>query len=452
MRGRQKASQKDAARTIPTHVGQIPRPPSTVGTAPDHPHARGATTPGQHHPEAQKPRERAPSSSRLKPQFHSARPSRNGTIVSRTGPDRFIPRALGQARGITCPVDHPHPCGDRQNDLAWSPGRREIIPVIRGKPTKDGTHPDQDRIIPAHVGEDARTESENYQAENHPQPGQAEARSGTSSHESDRPQTGGTSYGLRVDGDIHVESSPLMRGRLIIREQNSDGSSPRIRGRRPSCGSTGRRSQIIPTRVGQTLSRVRYPKQIIPADAGQALPAPATTGHPPIHPHARGPDLWATRHLHAARGISPHTRGGRQEVGSGERYIRIILTEVRQVISTSASERGSSPRTRGRQKASQEDAASTRIIPARVGHAPEKHSSSSSRANHPHARGASCCCWRSIPARDPSPRTWGRPGKSYRAIAAERSIPRHVGQTAEPPQETVMTTDHPQRAGAGEEK
>ena len=171
------------------------------------------------------------------------------------------------------------------------------------------------------------------------------------------------------------------------------GSSPRTWGRRFSPFVKLRKRRFIPTHVGQTCP---------------ASPAPRRSA---VHPHARGADSLC---------------------GSGR-----------------CTYGGSSPRTWGRPRRRERPGQPERFIPTHVGQTAGAGSPETTRAVHPHARGADIpATEQGRPNTGSSPRTWGRLQQILAAIRRIRFIPTHVGQTPRPMTQRSTGPVHPHARGA----
>ena len=191
------------------------------------------------------------------------------------------------------------------------------------------------RIIPAHAG-------------------QTWVRSAPCSARSDHPRACGANVGR-----VHVHELQC-------------GSSPRMRGKRPSpcCGPR--------------------PSRIIPAHAGQTSPVASASGAPADHPRACGANQQRAGEAQLACGSSPRMRGKRHPPSPCNPVMRIIPAHAGQTVSNSsrtsarsdhpracganpalsvmtAAPAGSSPRMRGKRAGHRLRPRPYRIIPAHAG-------------------------------------------------------------------------------------
>ena len=171
------------------------------------------------------------------------------------------------------------------------------------------------------------------------------------------------------------------------------GSSPRVRGKRPSHVRKGFRKRIIPARAGQTCS-------------GSGSRRAGTD-----HPRACGANPRALQSVRAATGSSPRVRG----------------------------KRGGRPHAR----------TGVRIIPARAGQTPQCPQTTCPYSDHPRACGANYCSARlKSRAHGSSPRVRGKPDRVVRVPDVGRIIPARAGQTVFRGQAHRQVPDHPRACGA----
>ena len=212
---------------------------------------------------------------------------------------RIIPARAGQTstRGVpsTSTSDHPRACGANSESETEVLRQNGSSPRVRGKLVAPCRSDRLRRIIPARAG-------------------QTWFRLSCGSRAPDHPRACGANYMLRY-------------GYFVQR-----GSSPRVRGKRPSGSSTGTRLRIIPARAGQTR---RSPSS-----------------------HTRVPD-------------HPRTCGANTHTFFLERQTH-----------------GSSPRVRGKRHDAVTPIVRRRIIPARAGQTRSRSPHSSPYPDHPRACGA----------------------------------------------------------------
>ena len=176
---------------------------------------------------------------------------------------------------------------------------------------------------------------------------------------------------------------------------SEDGSSPRVRGKRPSHVRKGFRKRIIPARAGQTRCLVSE-RQVSPD-----------------HPRACGANLYMKMWARGSDGSSPRVRG---------KLVRVL----------------------GR-------VALGRIIPARAGQTVALLSAANAPPDHPRACGANAWDGTSAPPDfGSSPRVRGKlhrfPLRSFRV----RIIPARAGQTDAYRIDDYEHPDHPRACGAND--
>ncbi len=313
-------------RIIPAHAGQTTSRTRTACSTPDHPRACGANQIS-----VVIPFDVNGSSPRMRGKL--------GWSGRRRAKARIIPAHAGQTVGCHgCwrrLADHPRACGANLNHwgiYGVSPGSS---PRMRGKLSGARRRVRRRRIIPAHAG-------------------QTRTGGGGRLGKPDHPRACGANNGY-VSG-----YGPL------------DGSSPRMRGKRPEHRGPNGRGRIIP------------------AHAGQTPPSAPSCRRRPDHPRACGAN--SIRHPFAvtALGSSPRMRGKQRPVAPKRVAVRIIpahagqtdLPYGRAIESTdhpracgaNAHQRGgqhaqtgSSPRMRGKLFGTPDTWNHPRIIPAHAG-------------------------------------------------------------------------------------
>ncbi len=255
---------------------------------------------------------------------------------------RIIPAHAGQTTctWATTPshADHPRACGanmDAGHSVALKSGSS---PRMRGKPRPARRSHRWRRIIPAHAGQTRAGKTAGVRSTDHP----------------------------RACGANCVSSQM---------NAATCGSSPRMRGKlfRPNYGDGILR--IIPAHAGQTVHRGML--SVVPSD----------------HPRACGANRYAFTLHCLARGSSPRMRGK-------------LLDDV-------------------------ELSAHLRIIPAHAGQTRSPPARSSSATDHPRACGANSIQRRAIHSqRGSSPRMRGKLPPQTNEDAQVRIIPAHAGQTS----------------------
>ena len=247
---------------------------------------------------------------------------------------RLIPARAGKTgrRAFAGPGwwAHPRACGENADELVDHDPGFGSSPRVRGKPLGGEPCLGGARLIPARAG-----------------------------------KTAGSRGPSRTSG-AHPRACGENSNALVAREV-SHGSSPRVRGKRPSTKGMIRRERLIPARAGKTFmrgppaggrgahpracgenrrrgSRIRgrpgsSPRvrgklpasppaapggRLIPARAGKTRPGPARCGRRRAHPRACGENRVTVRGSHEARGSSPRVRGKRPQRHHGRQPHRLI--------------------------------------------------------------------------------------------------------------------------------
>ena len=202
----------------------------------------------------------------------------------------------------------------------------------------------------------------------------------------------------------------------------TDGSSPRVRGKRTWPRSRWARSRIIPARAGQTLT----------SRTGDAKG--------PDHPRACGANISLQMSRTMPHGSSPRVRG--KPVGAATVRVRRRIIPARAGQTTSITltvkrdtdhpracgangrhrpghrtQRGSSPRVRGKRPSGKHGITHPRIIPARAGQTGHRRPRAGREPDHPRACGANEWVWRSyLHTRGSSPRVRGKQSDFMRKL------------------------------------
>ena len=315
-------------RIIPAHAGQTTRVRYGRQAASDHPRACGAN----------------PCLVNVVSDCAGSSPRMRGklaTRICRTANQRIIPAHAGQTMAepgfLATITDHPRACGANPTPIRPIIAGVGSSPRMRGKPRRRGRHALRGRIIPAHAGQTSSTYTE-------------------SSWITDHPRACGANPQIFTDKEYMIGSSPRMRGKL-----------------RP---------------VTARPSRIR----IIPAHAGQTVSAVAQHNTLPDHPRACG----ANDHKRATHVCSS----------------------------------GSSPRMRGKRAGGKHDGRRVRIIPAHAGQTKSKRVRAFSMPDHPRACGANRPLDFNLKSeRGSSPRMRGKLFCVFVLCFSLRIIPAHAGQT-----------------------
>ena len=274
-----------------------------------------------------------------------------------------------------------------------------------------------------------------------------------------------------------------------------DGSSPRVRGKRCGAASVAPRVRIIPARAGQTPARPPSPslcpdhpracgannalpdnpmsmygssprvrgkpdqrrdpvrrERIIPARAGQTRWCREYRIPKPDHPRACGANLSTSSNSNSSAWIIPARAG--QTVWGGQRGASRADHPRACGANSSASAvtvtlPGSSPRVRGKQRASRQPDEHVRIIPARAGQTSPCCPHAIGSSDHPRACGANVVvseCHDCVSGS--SPRVRGKRDVPVRIRVRARIIPARAGQTITGIMLVVGRADHPRACGA----
>ena len=356
-------------RIIPAHAGQTRARWTVMRWRPDHPRACGANR------RLNCPTAFCPGSS---PRM---RGKQCGIRVG-DGQRRIIPAHAGQTnRCLRCRPsrpDHPRACGANTPANLLTVWRYGSSPRMRGKHSVGFAQVVHPRIIPAHAG-------------------QTSACAWAALPWTDHPRACGANL-----SQIGMHSRPA-------------GSSPRMRGKRPTVAKKAAKVRIIPAHAGQT-------RHDIP-----------TSGRSPDHPRACGANMDAPIAAQLRVGSSPRMRG------KPENQTRPTIRGLDHPRACGANARrraychktsGSSPRMRGKHRRACEAAARSRIIPAHAGQTLPQSAQIGIGPDHPRACGANK---RSLVFNDPeygsSPRMRGKHGQFVVSHVCCRIIPAHAGQT-----------------------
>ena len=253
---------------------------------------------------------------------------------------RIIPAHAGNSLGMlkvyAVPSDHPRACGELQTVKFFGCHTDGSSPRMRGTPEYLGDRLDDRRIIPAHAGNSTIRNTITHRLPDHPR-ACGELPLWRQSGERDcgsSPRMRGTHLmrtpWLRVYRIIpaHAGNSttpsrrssvwtdhPRACGELSVTGDASplsNGSSPRMRGTRPSGGSRHEFDHGSSPRMRGTPSVVygRGPiDRIIPAHAGNSFWPTAPTGFRPDHPRACGELHDLLNWKRTVNGSSPRMRG-----------------------------------------------------------------------------------------------------------------------------------------------
>ena len=379
--------QKRASRLIPAHAGKtagVRRADQGDGA---HPRSRGEnaiplgvpfTTAG------------SSPLTRGKPSSRCAAPLTVGLIPAHAG------KTPQTHPGGRCSQAHPRSRGENFTCLATTVVSSGSSPLTRGKLHLLGNDRRIIRLIPAHAGKtrSARGSKPNRWA--HPRSrGENQGENIVNlSKQGSSPLTRGKPHGLgQVLPDrglipAHAGKTSACRGfrgaaaahprsrgenvTTVTKARAVEGSSPLTRGKPTPCIDRGGADRLIPAHAGKT----SYPTK----------PRP----HLPAHPRSRGENDRCDCRVDLVKGSSPLTRGKLLLECCGRSRTRLIPAHAGKTRSSaclmrsggahprsrgenlgscvsSSRARGSSPLTRGKQRASHRDAPPIRLIPAHAG-------------------------------------------------------------------------------------
>ena len=324
-------------------------------------------------------------------------------VLGRVALGRIIPARAGQTVALlsaaNAPPDHPRACGANHSDPRSPRVHSGSSPRVRGKHVSCFTMRDCLRIIPARAGQ-------TYVVMN------------TTGVDPDHPRA----CGANADNGQTVATR--------------NGSSPRVRGKLARSAQVGHGVRIIPARAGQTHARH----------------APARTS--PDHPRACGANVRGARYAVLRDGSSPRVRGkpgGDPPVGH---QLRIIPARAGQTPACSHCRRTfpDHPRACGANSNSvSEYGKGGRIIPARAGQTLRPDDVAGPDADHPRACGANLPCEQSHEVTaGSSPRVRGKRRASAPSLYSRRIIPARAGQTGLMARHPLHRPDHPRACGANE--
>ena len=227
-----------------------------------------------------------------------------------------------------------------------------------------------------------------------------------------------------------------------------------MRGKRDRLAGLHRRRRIIPAHAGQTTTTTTWPRwtadhpRACGANGWSDIERLATDGSSPrMRGKRKNPHLGRRAHriipAHAGQTLRPCLERRRfsdhpRACGANS---SVILTE------TTVS--GSSPRMRGKPVRANHLAHSTRIIPAHAGQTRRAFASDNGLSDHPRACGANpVAVSRSTELAGSSPRMRGKHDTALGVTAGNRIIPAHAGQTVANQETGEINPDHPRACGA----
>ncbi len=258
------AEQANAARFIPTHVGNSRHLRGQLPDQPVHPHACGELSAG------------------VIPDYpiYGSSPRMWGTLPRSFhghARKRFIPTHVGNSRysiSIWFPIAvHPHACGELENVHAGMNYYTGSSPRMWGTPRNQYCFSEDSRFIPTHVGNSGRGR---------------------------QPLAG---------LPVHPHACGELKQNTMFCPRDT-GSSPRMWGTLMAEHSY--------------IGLVRF----IPTHVGNSKPAFHRTGESPVHPHACGELLSMASSAASASGSSPRMWGTQPDNGADNTVSRFIPTHV----------------------------------------------------------------------------------------------------------------------------
>ena len=214
---------------------------------------------------------------------------------------------------------------------------------------------------------------------------------------------------------------------------NPGGSSPRVRGK-PAVGG-----------------RPDGGPRLIPARAGKTPPGPSRGHSPTAHPRACGENINPHFSLESQRGSSPRVRGKRGPLANARCSRRLIPARAGKTSGGGPRPRrpcGSSPRVRGKRQSSPPHSYAAGLIPARAGKTvPILMVAGRARA-HPRACGENWThALRLINQTGSSPRVRGKPLPGSRLCGRAGLIPARAGKTSSSERPAARPRAHPRACG-----
>ena len=210
---------------------------------------------------------------------------------------------------------------------------------------------------------------------------------------------------------------------------------------------------------------------LIPAHAGKTWAIPLVYTRSAAHPRSRGENGRGEAVYAACRGSSPLTRGKPLPARPGQRGIRLIPAHAGKTRSARPSHArgpahprsrgengtgnreqgrtpGSSPLTRGKQRARRQDRGRLRLIPAHAGKTSRVAWMPPEPWAHPRSRGENHDIRVRIgPDSGSSPLTRGKPPRQVHASTLQGLIPAHAGKTVHRRCTTLNVSAHPRSRG-----
>ena len=392
---------------IPACAGKTPPNTQSHSSGPAHPRVCGENETLQHgdtRVSGSSPRVRG------KPGLRAPRALRGGLIPACAGKTRARPQSRD---GGTA---HPRVCGENSGRLAVRRVLGGSSPRVRGKPTKDLITTQRLRLIPACAGKTARWPWYRRPPAAHP----------------------------RVCGENKVNP---------FTQPTTEGSSPRVRGKRSG------------------VSQAQVSRGLIPACAGKTPSCPPGSGMSAAHPRVCGENPAPEKNPRIRSGSSPRVRGKRAYGAWRLRLCRLIPAcagktsppthrraassahprmcgENSRTVDHDGDPDGSSPRVRGKRRRGRRQGHRRRLIPACAGKTPSRGPRRCGRGAHPRVCGENPA---GPPTRDSapgsSPRVRGKPPQLRRAPPSRGLIPACAGKTLTEARASFVTWAHPRVCG-----
>ena len=334
--------------------------------------------------------------------------------------DGLIPACAGKTSAKPPPTpparDHPRVCGENRWCSSWVPPMGGSSPRVRGKLARLAHPCELGRLIPACAGKTGRTPGRNSPSRAHP----------------------------RVCGE---------NGFLGIHSPSRVGSSPRVRGKQDRAFTGHGRVRLIPACAGKTtvFGSTRVARAAHPRVCGENADehfgvvlrdgsSPRVRGkRPPLGPdHSRRRLIPACAGKTCCGGATPSGWGAHPRV-CGENAV---------AVRARVDGRGSSPRVRGKPIRHRPPPARRRLIPACAGKTVNGSTITFPSGAHPRVCGenahlSSFC----RPGRGSSPRVRGKPSGGVARAAGVGLIPACAGKTSPMAQAPASPPAHPRVCG-----
>ena len=372
---------------------------------------------------------------------------------------------------------HPRSRGentDRSPCMTMTPGSS---PLTRGKHNGEWRAEDLEGLIPAHAGKTAERRPAPLHGRAHPR-----------------------SRGENRLGDLLATcrsgSSPLTRGKPLSSWTDTpcSGLIPAHAGKTAPCLSTSRADRAHPRSRGENRQTCRHGhghagsspltrgkhrcdqfrrpiRGLIPAHAGKTSTTPEANSRSRAHPRSRGENAYSKCAGAAQSGSSPLTRGKRvrrmcrfatsglipAHAGKTALFGAPLTTPWAHPRSRGENEyhpgllatnKGSSPLTRGKLLVARESQGGRGLIPAHAGKTIAGRGRSCRPRAHPRSRGENRLSrWRRSSRGGSSPLTRGKLTDAAPPTESRRLIPAHAGKTSSAPHATAARRAHPRSRG-----